>query len=140
MEIIVLDNPNAEKKMEKEVQKKTENLFPIFLLKISCLFPPPISLITWMLNSTLASYSPTGIFSSMSLTFFSSLVFARAVAPCSKYKTFHDVLPSLFKEMNYSYDQLLDAVEFVGSEYEKLVEIFTVATKENYGTDTSHSF
>ena len=76
----------------------------------------------------------------MSLTFFSSLVFARAVAPCSKYKTFHDVLPSLFKEMNYSYDQLLDAVEFVGSEYEKLVEIFTVATKENYGTDTSHSF
>lgn len=42
--------------------------------------------------------------------------------------------------MNYSYDQLLDAVEFVGSEYEKLVEIFTVATKENYGTDTSHSF
>ena len=26
MEIIVLDNPNAEKKMEKEVQKKTEKL------------------------------------------------------------------------------------------------------------------
>lgn len=71
---------------------------------------------------------------------FSSLVFARAVAPFSKYKTFHDILPSLFKDIDYSYDQLLDAVEFVGCEYEKLVEIFTVATNENYGIDTNHTF
>ena len=119
MEIIVLDNPNARKENGKRSQRKLKNLFPIFLLKnILSISLWPISLITWTLNSTLDSYSPTGIFSSMSLTFFSSLVFARAVAPCSKYKTFHDVLPSLFKEMNYSYDQLLDAVEFVGSEYE----------------------
>lgn len=71
---------------------------------------------------------------------FSSLVFARAVAPLSKYKTFHDILPSLFKPVNFSYDQLLDAVEFVGSEYEKFVEIFTVATQENFGVDTSHTY
>lgn len=70
----------------------------------------------------------------------SSLIFARAVAPCSKYKTFHDVLPSIFKEVNFSYDQLLDCVEFVGSEYEKFVEIFTAATKENFGIDTSHAY
>lgn len=71
---------------------------------------------------------------------FSSLVFARAVAPLSKHKTFHDILPSLFKPIDFSYDQLLDSVEFIGSEYEKFVEIFTVATAENYGIDTSHSF
>lgn len=71
---------------------------------------------------------------------FSSLVFARAVAPLSKYKTFHDVLPSLFKPLNFTYDQLLDAVEFVGSEYEKFVEIFTVATQENFSIDTSHTY
>lgn len=70
----------------------------------------------------------------------SSLVYARAVAPHSKYKTFHDVLPSLLNDSNYSYDQLLDAVEFIGSEYEKFVEIFTVATLENYGIDTKHTF
>lgn len=71
---------------------------------------------------------------------FSSLVFARAVAPLSKYKTFHDILPSLFKTIDFSYDQLLDAVEFLGSEYQKFVEIFTVATQDNFGIDTHHTF
>lgn len=71
---------------------------------------------------------------------FSSLVYARVVAPNSKHKTFYDVLPCLFNKIDYSYDQLLEAVEFVGCEYEKFVEIFTVATKENYGIDTKHTF
>lgn len=74
------------------------------------------------------------------LDIFSSLVFARAVAPLSKHKTFHDVLPSILKTIDFSYDQLLEAVEFVGSEYEKFVEIFTVATQENYGIDTKHTY
>ena len=38
---------------------------------------------------------------------FSSLVFARAVFPASKYRTFHDILPSLLKSSPFSYDQLL---------------------------------
>lgn len=71
---------------------------------------------------------------------FSSLVFARAVAPLSKHKTFHDVLPSILKTVDFSYDQLLEAVEFVGSEYEKFVEIFTVATHDNFGIDTHHTY
>lgn len=71
---------------------------------------------------------------------FSSLVFSRAVFPASKHRTFHDVLPSLFKKVDFSYDQLLSAVEFLGSEYEKFVEILTVATQENYGIDTGHTF
>lgn len=71
---------------------------------------------------------------------FSSLVFARAVSPASKHKTFHDILPYLFKNISFSYDQLLDAVEFIGSEYEKFVEILTVATRDNYKIDTNHTF
>lgn len=70
----------------------------------------------------------------------SSLVYARAVAPLSKRRTFIDILPSLFKEFDFSYDQLLDAVEFIGSEYEKFIEIFTAATKDNYGIDTSNTY
>lgn len=70
----------------------------------------------------------------------SSLVYARAVCPSSKHKTFHDVLPSLYKPSNYSYDQILEAVEFIGSEYEKFVEIFTVATQDNYGIDTENTY
>lgn len=71
---------------------------------------------------------------------FSSLVFARAVAPASKHRTFHDVLPSLFKNISFSYDQLLDAVEFMGSQYERFVEILTAAAKDNYSIDTSHTY
>ena len=71
---------------------------------------------------------------------FTSLVYARLVAPLSKHRTFHDVLPSMFSPPQDSYYQLLDAVEFLGEEYQKLVEILTVATDENYGIDTSHSY
>ena len=71
---------------------------------------------------------------------FASLVYARVVAPCSKSKTFHDVLPNLFEEIDYSYDQVLEAIEFVGADYKRFVEIFTEATKENYGIDTSTTY
>lgn len=136
-----VDRMNAEKKKEKEVQKKTEKLISdISPEKYLGYFPLANILNNLDVEQHFDFLQSNRNFQFNVFDIFSSLVFARAVAPCSKYKTFHDVLPSLFKEMNYSYDQLLDAVEFVGSEYEKLVEIFTVATKENYGTDTSHSF
>lgn len=34
----------------------------------------------------------------------SSLIYARSVHPCSKYKTFHEVLPNLYDTVHYSYD------------------------------------
>ena len=71
---------------------------------------------------------------------FTSLVYARAVAPSSKHKTFHDVLPSLYKETQCSYDQILECTEFLGSEYERFVEILTVATKDNYSLNTSRTY
>lgn len=70
----------------------------------------------------------------------SSLVFARAVHPCSKRKTFHDVLPQLNLARNFSYDQLLDGLYFLGQNYEKFVEIFTVQTGLTYGLDTSKTY
>lgn len=70
----------------------------------------------------------------------SSLIFARAVNPCSKHKTFHEVLPSLYQPVNYSYDQLMDGLAFIGNEYLKFVEIFTVQTRKVFGLDTSRSY
>lgn len=37
-----------------------------------------------------------------------SLIYARAVHPCSKYKTFHEVLPNLFSHVHYSYCRTAD--------------------------------
>jgi len=70
----------------------------------------------------------------------SSLAYARSVHPCSKSRTFHEVLPSLYEPCGYSYDQLLDGLAFLGNDYRKFVEIFTVQTKAVYGLDTSKTY
>jgi transposase len=70
----------------------------------------------------------------------SSLIYARAVNPCSKHRTFHEVLPELYGAVNYSYDQLLDGLSFLGNDYEKFIEIFTVQTNKVFGLDVSKSY
>jgi len=70
----------------------------------------------------------------------SSLIYARSVNPCSKRRTFHDVLPNLLDSCDYSCDQLLDGLSFMGMNYKKFVEIFAVATDEVYGLDTSKTY
>ena len=70
----------------------------------------------------------------------SSLIYARAVNPCSKYRTFHEVLPNLFGAIHFSYDQLMEGLSFMGNDYRKFVEIFTVQTKKVFGIDTSRSY
>lgn len=70
----------------------------------------------------------------------SSLIYARAVNPCSKHRTFHEVLPNLYDHIDYSYDQLLDGLSFLGNDYEKFIEIFTVQVNKVFGLDTSKSY
>lgn len=70
----------------------------------------------------------------------SSLVYARSVHPCSKNRTFHEVLPNLYHPVNYSYDQLLDGLAFLGSNYEKFIELFTAQVESIYGVDTSKTY
>ena len=70
----------------------------------------------------------------------STLIYARSVNPCSKSRTFHDVLPNLYHPANYSYDQLLDGISFLGENYEKFIEIFNVQTELVYGLETSKTY
>ena len=70
----------------------------------------------------------------------SSLIYARCVNPCSKNKTFHEVLPNLYNSYDYSYDQLLDGLSFLGTNYLKFVEIFTTVTGVVYGINTSKTY
>ncbi len=41
---------------------------------------------------------------------------------------------------DYSYDQLLNGLAFLGENYEKFIEIFTVQTEAVYGLDSSKSY
>ena len=82
MEIIVLDNPNAEKKMEKEVQKKTEKLISdISPEKYLGYFPLANILNNLDVEQHFGFLQSTGIFSSMSLTFFHHLYLPELLRP-----------------------------------------------------------
>lgn len=70
----------------------------------------------------------------------SSLIYSRAVKPCSKYKTFHDVLPYLFANYDFSYDQMIDGLSFLGNDYEKIIELFTSRYKQFYNFDASVTY
>lgn len=70
----------------------------------------------------------------------SALVYARAVHPCSKSKTYDSVIPKLFEKYNFSLSQLYSGLEYMGSEYEKIIEIYNHQVRQKYGFDTSHTY
>lgn len=70
----------------------------------------------------------------------SSLVYARLVQPCSKSKTYDEVLPKLFESYDFSLSQLYDGLEYIGCEYEKIIEIYNYQIQQMYGFDTSHTY
>lgn len=70
----------------------------------------------------------------------SLLIFARCVKPCSKYKTYYEVIPYLTEPSDFSYDQLLEALAFFGCNYDKIVELFTAQIHSHYSLDTSSTY
>ena len=69
-----------------------------------------------------------------------ALIYARVVHPCSKSKTFEEVIPKLFGTYEFSLDQLYSGLEYIGSEYEKIVEIYNHQIRQKYRVDTSHTY
>lgn len=70
----------------------------------------------------------------------SALIYARVVHPCSKSRTYDEVLPKLFEKHDFSLDQLYFGLEYIGSEYEKVIEIFNHQVSQKYRFDTSHTY
>lgn len=70
----------------------------------------------------------------------SALVYARLVQPCSKSKTYVEVIPKLFESYDFSLNQLYDGLEYIGCEYEKIIEIYNHQIQQMYKFDTSHTY
>lgn len=70
----------------------------------------------------------------------SSLVYARLVHPCSKSRTYEEVIPKLFDTYDYSLNQLYDGLEYIGCEYEKIIEIYNHQIQQMYPFNTSHTY
>lgn len=70
----------------------------------------------------------------------SALAYARLVQPCSKAKTYDEVIPKLFESYDFSLSQLYDGLEYIGCEYEKIIEIYNHQLQQMYKFDTSHTY
>lgn len=70
----------------------------------------------------------------------SALIYSRLVMPCSKAKTYDEVLPRLYEEPSFSLNQLYDGLEYIGQEYEKIIEIYNHQLAAKYPFDTSHTY
>lgn len=70
----------------------------------------------------------------------SALIYARLVHPCSKSRTYDAVIPKLFENYDFSLDQLYSGLEYIGSEYEKIIEIYNHQVSHKYKFDTSHTY
>ena len=62
------------------------------------------------------------------------------IKPASKKYTYEELIPRLWEDYDFSYDQILSGLEFLGEKYEKVVEIFSYHTnrKFNYETDFTY--
>lgn len=70
----------------------------------------------------------------------SALVYSRLVQPSSKLKTYDAVIPKLFNHYDFSLNQLYDGLEYIGCEYEKIIEIYNHQIQQMYSFDTSHTY
>ena len=68
-----------------------------------------------------------------------SLVYSRIVDPCSKLKTFNEIIPYLYEEYNFSLDQIYDGLNYIGSEYNKFIEVINYAISKKFQRNTKYS-
>ncbi len=65
-----------------------------------------------------------------------ALLYSRIVSPLSKLKTWQEVIPTLYGGYSFSLNQIYEACQFFGEEYERIIEIFNHQIKEIYGRKT----
>lgn len=66
------------------------------------------------------------------------LIYARVVFPCSKSKTYEEIIDKLFVEKQYSKDDVYAAIHFWGQEYKKVIECFKYKTNSIHKYDTKN--
>ncbi len=65
-------------------------------------------------------------------SFIRTMIYAQIVSPGSKLKAFEKVIPSLYDSPSFSYDQILDGIDFLGSDYPKFIEVMNHHIAKNW--------
>ena len=73
-------------------------------------------------------------------SFFRAMIYAQVVDPCSKLMASERVIPNLYGCESFSYDQILDGVTYIGSDYQKFIELFNRHIQDAYPRRTGKVF
>ena len=63
---------------------------------------------------------------------FRTMVYAQIVNPGSKAKAFERVIPNIYGSKEYTYDQILDFINYVGMDYHKYIEVLNHHITNNW--------
>ena len=72
--------------------------------------------------------------------FVRSMIYAQIVNPGSKHKAFEKVMPNIYGAENFSYDQILDTINYIGNDYQKFVELLNICIKKKWKRNTSNVY
>ena len=70
-------------------------------------------------------------------SFIRTLVYAQVVSPGSKHRFYDDVIPTLYNCPSFSYDQILDGVNYIGQDYPKYIELLNKHINDLWPRETS---
>lgn len=68
---------------------------------------------------------------------FKTLCYSQIISPGSKLKAFEKVIPDIYDSPSFSYDQILDAINFIGSDYHKYIELLNHHISKNWDRNFS---
>ena len=128
-ELLASKNVNKSKQISDESPEKLAGYFPLKNINDRLSVKKYIDLMQTATNFRF------NVFDMMSF-----LVYSRLVHPCSKSKTFDEVIPKLLDTSAFSLSQLYDGLEYIGGEYEKIIEIYNHQIQQMYGFNTSHTY
>lgn len=69
-----------------------------------------------------------------------SMIYAQIANPGSKLKACESIIPNLYGAAGFSYDQILDGIEYIGADYAKYIELFNHQISELWPRDTDANF
>lgn len=72
--------------------------------------------------------------------FLRSMIYAQIANPGSKLKASENVIPNLYNAAQFSYDQILDGVEYIGMDYTKYIELFNHQIAKLWPRNTDINF
>lgn len=72
--------------------------------------------------------------------FILAMIDAQVVNPGSKHNAFEKVMPSLYGSEAFSYDQILDAVNYIGGDYQKFIEVMNHHIEKRFPRKAGKAF